>query len=405
MDTSNIYHEEPSLEEVAIEHYENPTYRGAAAVDSFYPSSRFGGGPSFMQPSWTAVVPSDNQKFTTQAVEKPKLAKHSMAPQLSIFSAADTAWDINDLFPPASINFASDSSVPNKPFYLMPTHFPCNADIDTIVSSVMRCLNAVSEIAYEFKANIYKWSAVYVRDSLYCNFEIFIYRDGAESSYLVEANRLSGDASAFFPVYNELKNVLMGNHDESRSFDSFASTVPMPGASDASLSDAEAKTAFLPIQKMSEDENPEAHFIAAQILCDLTLQDGIHRQLCDNHGIQILAKFVKSDSERICRLAILALANLSEAHICQNGIISAGILPNLLKFATDGPYQSTEMRRAAARIIANISFRLADAVASSMNRSELTEWMDGVGRIDDIKLRFHADRARSSLALSAIMTM
>ncbi len=80
--------------------------------------------------------------------------------------------------------------------------------------------------------------------------------------------------------------------------------------------------------------------------------------------------------------------------------MDTGILPVLISLATDGPYHNAEMRRACARIIANVSSRLAPIVAEQVGKSNLSKWMETVGNINDRKLRLHADRARESLLVA-----
>jgi len=399
MESGDIGYYDPAPEEVAID-FESPTFRGAMAVDSLN-FENFGMGSAFRFSSVDDVkgngglaIPKLTRRASGDSSSSVNLLKKK-----SSFSDAERS-----IFGFSSTPLTTRPSVPSKPHYLVPTHFVCESDIETILSTVNRCLNDISEISYEYSDNDYKWSAVYVKDTKYCELEVFIYSDSG-NPYIVEANRLTGDASAFYPFYKDLKNNLLTSCDECRSADSFASSTPMPGAIEP-LSEVEAKEALAPIHMMANEDYPEAHQIAAHILCDLSIQDGIQQQLCDNGLISVLVGFAKEDglfAQHTQRFAILALANLSDSHVCQEKMIEVGVIPLLLNLATDGPYQTAEMRRAVARILANITSRLAATVASSVDRSLLLQWIADVDNIRDSKLRYFADRAKTSLLSSGIL--
>ena len=201
----------------------------------------------------------------------------------------------------------------------------------------------------------------------------------------------------------------------------------MPGLHDL-MSDAEAAEALLPIIRMAQDCSRESQHAAAQIMCDLSMQEELQQQLCENGCIGLLAKLSSSPCESTRRLAIISISNLSESPICQvvvcfnlfspflylffsqlifpisfdcmnlqHEIVNAGILPELLALVRDGPYYTAEMRRACARILAHVSARLASEVALRVGRNDLSRWMDTVDSISDEKLRMQANRARSSL--------
>lgn len=77
--------------------------------------------------------------------------------------------------------------------------------------------------------------------------------------------------------------------------------------------------------------------------------------------------------------------------------MKSGILPELLSLAADGPYHNADLRRSGARILANVSDRLATEVASQVSNDDLTRWIDTVEDINDDKLRLQADRACRAL--------
>lgn len=285
----------------------------------------------------------------------------------------------------------------SKPFFLAPTNFKCRSGlkVDQIVQITTSCLEGCLDVDFEYHSISFDWTAVLVRGSTFVKFEVRLYSD-VDSSYIIEANRLTGDACAFYPVYHELCSAF--NNGESRperGFDSFASSAPMPGSHDL-LSDEEAAEALRPVIRMAQDPSRESQFAAAQIMCDLSVQVEMQQQLSENGCISLLSKLALSPCESTRRLAIIALSNLSECTLCQAEIVKSGILPELFLLVKDGPYYTAEMRRAGARILAQVSARLACEVASKVGREDLTRWMDTIDAINDDKLKLQANRARSS---------
>jgi hypothetical protein len=85
--------------------------------------------------------------------------------------------------------------------------------------------------------------------------------------------------------------------------------------------------------------------------------------------------------------------------ILQEAIIDAGILPALIKHATDGPYHHSEMSRESARILANLSQRLASRVVAVLGTRTVANWIESVDMLSDEKLKLHASRAKESLSV------
>ena len=75
------------------------------------------------------------------------------------------------------------------------------------------------------------------------------------------------------------------------------------------------------------------------------------------------------------------------------------MLPGLLNLAADGPFQTAAMRRESARLIANLSDRLATRVVAALGKQAVHSWMSSVDSMGDPALRVHALRAKTSLAV------
>ena len=72
---------------------------------------------------------------------------------------------------------------------------------------------------------------------------------------------------------------------------------------------------------MVKDEQEYAHLVAAQVLCDISLQVNLHAIMSTNGSIDILANMVNNKNDDISRLAAIALKNVLVTPSCQVGYI------------------------------------------------------------------------------------
>jgi hypothetical protein len=183
----------------------------------------------------------------------------------------------------------------------------------------------------------------------------------------------------------------------SKNHSSFFDASPMPSA--GLLSDEEVTSCLQPILQMAKSGKVEAQLQASRMLCDLSMRDDIQQQLCDSGCLVVLVQVLLPSTicEQISHHALLALANLSEAQSCQGAMIDAGVLPALLTLATDGPYNTAEISRESARILANLSSRMAARVIEVLGPRVAKNWMATVDCLVDERLKLHASRAKGYL--------
>ena len=201
-------------------------------------------------------------------------------------------------------------------------------------------------------------------------------------------------------VWAQIK-ALMNNEPvpEPRPFETCDLATPFPAVE--LMKDEEAVEALKPILQMAKCGLLEPQLEAARIFCDLSLHDAMQHHMCDSGCIQALVEnlLICDICEWTKQHAVLALANLSETQSCQEAMIDAGILPTLLQLVKDGPYNTAEMRREAARILANLSARLASRVVAVIGARTLSTWLEKVEFLSDERLRLHASRAKESLTV------
>ncbi len=206
----------------------------------------------------------------------------------------------------------------------------------------------------------------------------------------------------FRSIYGQLKGSFSSasSFENLGEYDSFSVFTPIL-APPALLSDTLETSGLDPIFRMAREPFLESQLEAVRTLCDLSAEESLQQPLCELGVVEVLRDLmVSSASAWAQQHAALALANLSECKICQEVIISSGILPVLLSLSTNGPYQSTELRRLATFIFANVASSSAAGVISCLGQDRVTAWMGSVDTLMDERLKLHAERAREFLAES-----
>eukprot|EP00341_Mesodinium_pulex_P009706 CAMPEP_0116994760 /NCGR_PEP_ID=MMETSP0467-20121206/68335_1 /TAXON_ID=283647 /ORGANISM="Mesodinium pulex, Strain SPMC105" /LENGTH=403 /DNA_ID=CAMNT_0004692915 /DNA_START=57 /DNA_END=1268 /DNA_ORIENTATION=- len=333
------------------------------------------------------VNPASLSEFAPQHYEPnmtagPPTLSRKMGPTVDMVTDSKNLIDI--------VLSSTEATVPEKPFYIGPSHFECSMSISEIKKHVEEQLNQMFEVSYKFYESESRWEGVYMRGSSRCKFEVNVYSDGA--SFVVEGNRLSGDSLPFRNIYRSIK-MSMTPGSEVKPVTPMSESIPLPVSQDLSAEDS--LQALNVIVEMARASQLDTRAEAAKIFCDLSLQQNMHDILCDAGCLAVLVDLMTIDYDCCNQHAACALANLSASRSCQDLLVNnASFLPTLIKFTVDGPYDSSEMRRECARMLANICAGLAPRVVGNLGVDAMSSWVSGVANLKDERLKMHAERAR-----------
>mmetsp|Transcript_30026 Transcript_30026/g.30478 ORF Transcript_30026/g.30478 Transcript_30026/m.30478 type:complete len:390 (+) Transcript_30026:201-1370(+) len=289
------------------------------------------------------------------------------------------------------------TEVPMRPEVLLPHYFRAVNKIPLTFAQIQKIIESIlsrnGDLSYDYLPSSCEWNVAFMRGSFSYKAQIHVYQD-FEESLIVEIQRFSGDRQPFNEMYREVKNTIIGvkSHRSARVY-------PLPDV--PALSEGEMVESLAPVVSMAKDQYLECQQSAAQVLCDLSQHEGMHNILCEAGCVEALVGLVRNGMDCTRQHAVLALANLSSSQSCQEAIISEGVLPALLSLVTNGPCSSTVMGRESARLLANLSDRLASRVFSALDAEELKLWMASVDDLNDSFLKQQAERARC--ALSAVI--
>lgn len=390
--TSTDVHNEDliSLNDIAFEEMEfESKYRSIAAVPSIQVSD---------YNLATREVPSTKALSVAQITLAPKQdepKKIVALPSIEVLQSSSPSLSTTD----KSTTRPSVLSVPAEPFYVAPsTHFvvPAGLNAGDVKDRVEAQLGSIpAGVSYEFFPSKCRWEGVYLVGSVRCKFEINVYKRNS-GALVVEGNRLSGDSFAFVNIYKSIRNQFDSSDDSTGP--QVLTILPTRRAPDAKA----IQNSINAVLSMAKSGIGEAQLGASQILCNLASDNAMHASLLNSGCVSALLRLVDVDFQCCNQHAICALAELSSSHSCQEVLLrDASFLQTLLPLCSDGAYNSIEMRRECARLLANISCSSegsAQQVVANAGREAVQDWLRSVDDLCDERLRVHADRARVSLA-------
>lgn len=287
-------------------------------------------------------------------------------------------------------------TVPPEPFYISPsTHFLTKLNVGDVKARVEVELSSRSGVSFEFFSAKCRWEVVYLVGSSRCKLEINVFKRPS-GGFLVEGNRISGDSFAFVSIYKAIHHAFDSSVELAVSH-----SLPVPSF-DFDLDSNVVDKSIDDILAMATSGLGEAQVGASQIFCDIfSRDDTAHLMSKYTECISALIDLTQINFESCNQHAYCALANLSSTPSCQKELIqNESFLQSLLELCADGKYDTIEMRRECARLLANISGVEASAqqIVSCAGRSNIASWLSTVDDLKDERLRLHADRAKVSLA-------
>lgn len=290
--------------------------------------------------------------------------------------------------------------VPEIPIFVAVTQFACFHSIETVITMIESELNNILEVSYEFSHQKCRWEGVYLCGPTRCKFEFNVYKT-SNGSYLIEGNRLSGDNISFGAIFRRVRQKFSSDNSVSTSPTSVMDFqhIPLPEVA-IELTSQEIASAMVPILAMASSGMCESQVCAAQIFCDLSLQQNMHEIMCGSECVNALVKLMNVDFDYCNQHAICALANLSSSRSCQEILVkNTSFLQQMLQLCSNGSYNTAEMRRECARLLANICSVRTSAmrVVQAVGEDNVVSWLHTVDDLADERLKLHAERAKNAL--------
>jgi len=366
--------------------------------------------PSYFQeqPVWRCATMPESEPVLLSAFsttspysfERPTLNKQPYSVRNETIDNLKTAPTFAVSRNQAKVIPSFTKSVPEVPLLVMPNNFETKLPSESVCVVITDVLHEITGLSSECNADHYEWNATCVQGSSHCKLEIHLY--SKTGSLIVECNRLSGDSKLFRSIYNQLEKKMSDRSSSIPMEVVETSSVPvfamLPDEEESSSSCCSAM--LEPILRMAADDKREAQLEASRILCDLSTDESMPQLLCEGGCVSVLRDLLSNTVCDWARLhAVSTLANLSDSALCQEAIIKGGVLPILLQFASDGPYQTAELRRLAAYTLANVSKRLSPLVIDTLGPAQVSGWLKSIDNFKDQRLKLQALRAKEFLSV------
>ena len=291
---------------------------------------------------------------------------------------------------------------PLKPFYLFPTNFLCEKDLDTIVEIINALLLAwETYINYEFVRPNCTFNCLYVSIGNIKNFNFHIYQQSNATGFIVELQIL--DRDYFFTKMNFIYLMVMDALTSTEGFDMARLEDKDPEDINMTWDEGFEPNArqeldyAIELAKEPDDKSKEdASCIFAEFSTHAKYGDEMVR------AVPVLVDLLKSTSPLARQHAMLALGQLSELPSCIEAIRDANIFTLLMSYAKDGPYYTAKMRQVATRIIRNLSDKFAPVLTASVGKDAIKAWMEGVKSLSDRIMRENCEVACANLSVSCV---
>lgn len=216
--------------------------------------------------------------------------------------------------------FVAEPTIPNKPTYLSLTYLRCgNMSLATIIETITNVLSQDSSISFTF-TNGNQWNVLYCNDKGEdFTSDICIFRDNSE--YIVDVNRLSGDARIPF---REMFKCINASIDPTYALTPRRDFTPLPIDPKLvpALTAEELTKSLSQIFDLLSESSEYDVCIGLRILCEISQESDSWRQNILEYGnILDIIKFTYIQSE--CRLlATIVLSNLVQNNACREYIIA-----------------------------------------------------------------------------------
>jgi len=274
--------------------------------------------------------------------------------------------------------------------------------LEKIVGALNTCLNDFSE--YDFTFIDLMWKGKYLQGSSHCEIHVNIYSQSENPTvYIIEANRVEGDAKPFFNFYREFKALILNKSDDSKPQANFFFQ-PLPSNK---VTAEQFLSGVQPIFNMADEPFFESRLEAAKMLCDLALHP--ERSLlqlpeCRSGCLRSLEKLVAEDEQfdYVKQHAMCAFSSLVEVPgysetMCKSKSLSC--LLAQIENPREPAYETIQSRRECARTMAALAKHDAATVVQTLVRedSPVFQCLSKVDGLADARLRAQATRMRDLL--------
>ena len=221
-----------------------------------------------------------------------------------------------------------------------------------------------------------------------------LYHDKATAAYTVAVRKVSCDCSinaCFTTFFNLMKTALCTDTTDCAKPVRKPFCIPKSCGWASQVSDEEFLEGVQPIFRMAAC-SLESRIQSVKMLCDVAQKDAHYLELpaFQPQCVQLLCELVMDETDDVRQHAVMAIAALAELDSYREAFIHSSVLPELFCLVENCQYETAQMRRTAAAILAVFSRTHPYTVRCELQHQHqfnLTSWLQHASCLLDARTR------------------
>mmetsp|Transcript_108987 Transcript_108987/g.213550 ORF Transcript_108987/g.213550 Transcript_108987/m.213550 type:complete len:394 (+) Transcript_108987:84-1265(+) len=345
---------------------------------------------------------AENLKYRSITVDSRPTTVFARASEVDV-SSSKNYWEMK------MATGSSYSTCPSAPFGMSKNSFPISRpSYSAVKESVELFLESQYRFDFFYVEGEFMWKGKYLCGSSCFELEVNLYYDTAANTYTVATRKISCDSSVN-GCYNEfcstMKNALSSDRNTTSAPARKKFCIP-PSCGLIQVSDEDFLQGVQCIFSMSTC-SLEARTQAAKMLCDVAQKAARYLELPAFHAkcVKQLELLVVDEVEDVRQYAVMAVAAFSELGSYQESFIHSSILPALFCLVENCQYETAQMRRTAASVLALLSRTHPFSVRAELDQQhqfDVVSWMHRAACLLDARTRESALIVKSSLEAASL---
>jgi hypothetical protein len=240
---------------------------------------------------------------------------------------------------------------------------------------------------------ILQWRGKYLCGASSIDLEVHLYSGGARS-YTVAAQKVTCECSlnnVFNTFFNAMKSALCNDPTNQRAAPA-RKLFSIPTTSLVTVSDEDFLEGVNCVFKMC-DSSTEARVQGVKMLCDVSRKSAHFLELAAFRPkcVELLESLIQDEQDEVRQHAVMAVVAFAELDSYREAFLRSEVLPALFLLVENCQYETAQMRRTAASILALLCRTHPYSVRSELEQRDhtvdLNGWMQRVVCLRDARTR------------------
>jgi hypothetical protein len=240
---------------------------------------------------------------------------------------------------------------------------------------------------------ILQWRGKYLCGASSIDVEVHLYHGGA-GRFTVAAQKVACDCSmnnVFGTFFNAMKSALCNDPTSQRTAPA-RKQFSIPTTSLVTVRDEDFVEGVTCVFKMC-DSNTDGRVAGVKMLCDVSRKSAHFLELAafQPKCVELLESLIQDEQDEVRQHAVMAVAAFAELDSYREAFLRSEVLPALFLLVENCQYETAQMRRTAASILALLCRTHPYSVRSELEQHhrflDLGEWMQRAACLQDARTR------------------